>query len=126
VGATERSFLSVLLPTQPANRKNSSWSMNYTFDQYFWHPDGNPNHEVGIFFAFGASDGNPDPIQYAYLAGIGGKGVMPGRPEGSFGIDVARTQFSSSLLPFLRQQFNLGLQREDASRCTTTTRLPRG
>jgi porin len=39
---------------------------------------------------------------------------VPGRPEDSFGIGVARTQFSSSFLPFLRQQFNLGLQREDA------------
>ena len=65
---------------------------------------GNPKHGVGIFFAFGASDGNPDPIQYAYLAGIGGKGVMPGRSLDSFGFGVARNQFSSSLVPFLRQQ----------------------
>ena len=63
---------------------------------------------------FEASDGNPDPIQYAFLAGIGGKGVVPGRPDDSFGIGLARTQFSSAFLPFLRQQFNLGLQREDA------------
>jgi porin len=40
--------------------------------------------------------------------------VAPGRPDDSFGIGLARTQFSSALLPFLRQQFNLGLQREDA------------
>ena len=107
-------FPNLVVPTQPANRTNSSWTMSYAFDQYFWQPDGNPKHGVGIFFAFGASDGNPDPVQYAFLAGIGGKGVTPGRPEDSFGVGVARTQFSSSLLPFLRQQFNLGLQREDA------------
>jgi porin len=40
--------------------------------------------------------------------------VLPGRPEDSFGFGLARTQFSSSFVPFLRQQFNLGLQREDA------------
>lgn len=107
-------FPNLVVPTQPANRTNSSWTMSYAFDQYFWQPDGDPKHGVGIFFAFGASDGNPDPVQYAFLAGIGGKGVTPGRPEDSFGVGVARTQFSSSLLPFLRQQFNLGLQREDA------------
>jgi porin len=107
-------FPSLLVPTQPANRASSSWTLSYTFDQYFWQPDGDPKHGVGVFFAFGASDGNPDPIQYAFLAGIGGKGVMPGRPGDSFGIGLARTQFSSSFLPFLRQQFNLGLQREDA------------
>ena len=107
-------FPNLLVPTQPANRSNSSWTMSYAFDQYFLQPDGDPKHGVGIFFAFGASDGNPDPVRYAFLAGIGGKGVTPSRPDDSFGIGVARTQFSSSLLPFLRQQFNLGLQREDA------------
>jgi porin len=107
-------FPNLLVPTQPANRAGSSWTISYSFDQYLWQPDGDPKHGVGLFFAFGASDGNPDPIQYAHLAGIGGKGVVPGRPDGSFGIGLARTQFSSSFLPFLRQQFNLGLQREDA------------
>jgi len=107
-------FPNLLVPTQPANRTGSSWTISYSFDQYFWQPDGDPKHGVGLFFGFGASDGNPDPIQYAFLAGIGGKGVVPGRPDDSFGIGLARTQFSSSFLPFLRQQFNLGLQREDA------------
>jgi porin len=108
------SFPNLLVPTQPVNRTGSSWTMSYSFDQYFWQPDGDPKHGVGVFFAFGASDGNPDPIQYAFLAGIGGKGVVPGRPDDSFGIGLAPTQFSNSFLPFLRQQFNLGLQREDA------------
>jgi porin len=107
-------FPNLLVPTQPLNRANSSWTISYTFDQYFWQPDGDPKHGVGLFFAFGASDGNPDPIQHAYIAGIGGKGVVPGRPDDSFGIGLARTQFSNSFLPFLRQEFNLGLQREDA------------
>ena len=107
-------FPNLLVPAQPANRTNSSWTFSYTFDQYFWQPNGDPKHGVGVFFAFGASDGNPDPIQYAFLAGIGGKGVVPGRLDDSFGMGVARTQFSSSFLPFVRQQFDLGLQREDA------------
>ena len=67
-----------------------------------------------MFFRFGASDGNPNPIQYSFITGIGGKGVVPGRPDDTFGLGVARTQFSSAFVPFLRQQLNLGLQREDA------------
>src|SRR5271169_6482513 len=108
------SFPSLLVPTQPANHEDRSWTISYAFDQYFWQPDGDPKHGVGVFFGFGASDGNPNPVQYAFLAGIGGKGVVPGRPDDSFGLGLARTQFSDSFLPFLRQQFNLGLQREDA------------
>jgi porin len=108
------SFPNLLVPTQPANRENSSWTISYAFDQYFWQPDGDAKHGVGVFFGFGASGGNSNPVQYAFLAGIGGKGVLPGRPDDNFGFGLARTQFSSSFLPFLRQQFNLGLQREDA------------
>jgi porin len=110
----QRFFPALLTPTQPANRMSSSWSMNYGFDQYFWQPDGDPKRGVGVFFNFGASDGNPNPISYAFLAGIGGKGVIPGRADDSFGIGWGRSQFSSDFVPFLRQALNLGLTHEDA------------
>jgi porin len=109
-----RFFPALSVPTQPANRESSSWTFTYAFDQYFWRPDDDPKHGIGMFFAFGASDGNPNPIQYSFIAGIGGKGVVPHRPDDSFGLGVGRTQFSSAFVPFLRQQLNLGLQHEDA------------
>ena len=55
-----------------------------------------------------------NPIKYAYNVGIGGKGVVPGRPRDTFGIGWARTQFSDNFVPFLRQQLDLGLNKEDA------------
>jgi porin len=67
-----------------------------------------------MFFSFGASDGNPNPIQYAFMGGIGGKGVVPGRPDDTFGLGLSRTQFSSAFVPFLRQHLDIGLQQEDA------------
>ncbi len=93
---------------------SSTWSINYAFDQYLWQPKDDSKHGVGVFFSFGASDGNPNPIKYSFVTGIGGKGVVPGRADDSFGIGVARTQFSSDFVPFLRQALNLGLQHEDA------------
>jgi porin len=108
------SFPALLVPAQPANRASSSWSINYSFDQYFWQPTGDPKRGIGLFFGFGASDGNPNPIQYSFLTGIGGKGVAPGRPDDTFGIGFVRTEFSSDFVPFLRQQLNLGLKHEDA------------
>jgi porin len=107
-------FPALLVSARPPNHDSSSWALTYAFDQYFWQLDGNPHHGLGVFFAFGASDGNPNPIQYSYLGGIGGRGVVPGRPDDTFGVAVARTQFSSAFVPFLRQQLNLGLQKEDA------------
>jgi porin len=109
-----RFFPNLLIPTQPPNHQSSSWSVSYAFDQYFWQPAGDPKHGLGLFFGFGVSDGNPNPIEYSFLAGIGGKGVVPGRPDDTFGLALARTQLSSAFLPFLRQQLNLGLQHEDA------------
>jgi porin len=109
-----RFFPGLLVPTQPANQKGDSWSINYGFDQYIWQPDGDPTHGIGLFFSFGASDGNPNPLSYAFSAGIGGKGVVPGRPDDSFGIGFARTEFSSQFVPFLRQKLSIGLDHEDA------------
>lgn len=109
-----RFFPSLLTPTQSVNEKSSSWSFNYAFDQYLWQPSGEASHGIGMFFSFGASDGNPNPVQYSYLAGMGGKGVVRSRPDDSFGVGVARTQFSSAFIPFLRQRLGLGLDHEDA------------
>jgi porin len=113
-GILAQTFPNLLVPARPANRTSSSWAMSYAFDQYFWQPDNDPKHGLGVFFGFGAADGNPNPIKYSLLAGLGGKGVVPGHPDDSFGIGLARTQFSNAFVPFLRQQFNLGLQHEDA------------
>jgi porin len=109
-----RFFPGLLVPTQPANRESSSWSVSYAFDQYVWQPAGDPKHGIGVFFSAGASDGDPNPIKYAFLAGLGGKGMVPGRAEDTFGLGFARTQFSSAFIPFLRQRLDLGLDHEDA------------
>jgi porin len=67
-----------------------------------------------VFFSVGASDGNPNPIKYAFLVGLGGKGAGPARPDDSFGLGFARTQFGSAFLPLLRESLDLGLEHEDS------------
>jgi porin len=110
----ERFFPQLLVPTQRANREDSTWAMFYGFDQYLWHPGGDTKRGIGVFFNFGTSDGDPNPIKYSYSLGVGGNGVVPGRPRDSFGVGWARTEFSDDFLPFLRQRLGLGLEREDA------------
>jgi porin len=109
----ERFFPNLIVPAEPPNRKSSSWSVSYAFDQYLWQPKGDDKHGIGVFFSAGASDGNPNPIKWAFLAGVGGKGV-PGRTDDSYGIGVARTQFSGAFVPLLRERLGLGLEHEDA------------
>ncbi len=85
----------------------------YAFDQYIWQPDGDAKRGVGIFFNFGVSDGDPNPVEYNYMVGLGGNGVVRGRPHDTFGIGWARTQLSGSVSPFLRQELEMGLDHED-------------
>jgi porin len=110
----ERFFPSLLIPTEPLNRVQSTWAMYYNFDQYLWSPPGDLDRGIGVFFRFGASDGVANPIKYTYNVGISGKGVVPGRPSDNFGIGWARTELSGHFVPFLRQELRLGLGREDA------------
>jgi porin len=109
-----RFFPQLLVPVHSPNMKSSTWSMWYSFDQYLWQPHGDPKRGIGIFFTFGASDGNPNPIQYFYSLGLGGNGVVPRRPSDNFGVAWARTQFSDEFVPLLRQKLNLGLNTENA------------
>ncbi|MGZ8922789.1 MAG: carbohydrate porin [Methylosarcina sp.] len=109
-----RFFPELLIPVEPAHRKDSTWAVTYSFDQYFWQPDGDPKRGIGVFFNFGATDGNPNPIQYSYMMGVGDKGAFSGRPRDSFGIGWARTQFSNQFVPLLRERLGLGLDHEDA------------
>lgn len=110
----ERFFPALLIPVQPANRKDNTWAVMYGFDQYLWQPEGDSKHGIGLFFNFGATDGNPNPIHYSYMMGVGGKGMIPGRPDDNFGIGWARTQFSDQFVPLLRERLGLGLDHEDA------------
>jgi porin len=101
-------------PPTPLRREETTWAVLYNFDQYLWSPERGSDRGVGVFFRFGVTDGNPNPFKYGYNAGVGGKGVVPGRPEDRFGIGWSRVDFSHDLLPTLRQPLGLGLSHEDA------------
>jgi porin len=110
----ERFFPELLVPVQPPNTVDSTWTIYYNLDQYLWSPEGHPDRGIGIFFRFGATDGVANPIKYTYNVGIGGKGLVPERPSDTFGIGWARTELSGNFVPFLRQRLRLGLGHEDA------------
>jgi len=110
----ERFFPQLLVPVQPLKTQGSMWSVYYNFDQYLWSPSGDPNKGIGIFFRFGASDGEVNPIKNTYNVGLSGNGVVPGRPADTFGVGWSRIDFSSNFIPFLRKTLNLGLNHEDA------------
>jgi porin len=99
---------------QPAKTQDYTWTVYYNFDQYLWNPGSDKNRGLGVFFRFGASDGQVNPVKYAYNVGFSGNGVVPGRADDTFGVGWSRIQFSNNLVPFLRDTLHLGLDHEDA------------
>lgn len=104
--------LRLIIESGSIEQKNNSWAFYYNFDQYLYEPKKGSGRGVGIFGRFGASDGNPNPMHYFYSIGIGGKGILPGRPLDQFGmgyyyIDVNNPKFTGPLgtRAFLRNEY---------------------
>jgi len=110
----DRFFPQLLEPIQPARKHDSTWAVYYGFDQYLWQPGGDPKRGIGIFFTFGASDGIVNPVKYSYNVGVGGNGIVPGRPKDNFGVGWARADLTSNFVPLLRTELHLGLEHDDA------------
>lgn len=72
--------------TSELTRKSSDWSFFYDFDQYLYTVPGTKDRGFGLFGRFGVSDGEANPTETFYSLGMGGKGMIPGRENDTFGI----------------------------------------
>jgi porin len=86
------------LGTQTIAKKTGTWAMYYNFDQFLYETDKSAGKGIGLFARFGASAGNPNPMQYFYSAGVGGKGLIPGRGLDRFGIGYYYTSVTNPTL----------------------------
>ena len=79
--------------------KDDNWIVNFNFDQYLYVPDhskGGPktadfdaNKEgVGVFFRFAYTPEDRNLWNMYVSGGIGGRGVIPGRPNDRYGVGV--------------------------------------
>jgi len=75
----------VVIENRELSGKKGSWNVYYNFDQYLYEPEKGSGEGIGIFGRFGASDGNPNFMHFFYSVGIGGKGVIPTRPDDRYG-----------------------------------------
>jgi porin len=78
--------LSSVIEDRALASKRDAWVAYYNFDQFLYETDRSAEHGVGVFGRFGATAGNPIPIQYFYSLGIVGKGLIPRRDLDQFGI----------------------------------------
>jgi porin len=90
-------------------KQDGTWGVYYNFDQFLYETDKAAGHGVGLFGRFGASEGDPIPVQYFYSVGLGGKGLLPSRGLDQCGIGYYYSsinnptlQLPSSTRSFLR------------------------
>jgi len=61
-----------------------------------------PGKGFGVYAKGAVADGNPNPIQASLVGGFAGHGVIPNRPDDSFGIGYYSYNLSNDLQSALR------------------------
>lgn len=80
-----------------AGTKQGSWFLSASFQQYLVQSPDNPQQGWGIFGQIGVSDGNPNPIAWSALLGIGGTGFLSSREQDRWGIGYFRYSLGTDL-----------------------------
>jgi porin len=84
--------------------KDNDWSIMYDFDQFIYNLPGKPDKGLGVFGRFGVTSGEVNPIGSFYSIGIGGKGMIPGRENDTFGIGYYYLGLSDKLPRVIRHR----------------------
>lgn len=87
----------VPLPNRPVERKTGSWSVTYSFDQYFHEIAGFPRKGWGLFGQLGFADRRTNPIQTFINIGVSGNSPIKTRPRDYFGVAYAFDSISGDL-----------------------------
>ncbi|RJP93686.1 MAG: hypothetical protein C4518_05745 [Desulfobacteraceae bacterium] len=95
--------LRFIIENQGIEQKEDAWAVYYNFDQYIFEEQKGSGKGMGIFGRVGVSDGNPNPMEYFYSIGFGGKGFLSQRPNDGFGIgyyylDINSPKFTGPLM----------------------------
>lgn len=83
-------------------RKQGSYYVGYSVQQFLRQNPSRPGVGWGVFGQVGVADSNPNPLAWMVLAGVGGTGLLPGRPLDRFGSGYFRYTLSEDLTDGLR------------------------
>jgi porin len=79
-------FQGKLPPTALTTLVRGSWWITYLVDQALWVDPTDETRSWGVFGDAGITDGNPNPIRWSGILGIGGSSPIPNRKLDTFGI----------------------------------------
>lgn len=78
--------------------KKGFWLAAYTVQQYLVQSADNPEAGWGLFGVATLSDGNPNPVRWSMLAGLGGNNLLPGRVDDKWGVGFFHYGLTQPLL----------------------------
>jgi porin len=76
----------LLPPTSITTPVHGSWWVTYLFDQALWVDPTDKSRSWGVFANAGISDGEPNPIKWSAIFGIGGSNPIRSRKLDTFGV----------------------------------------
>lgn len=94
----------------PLATKRGQWYASYAVQQYLMQSADNPTVGWGLFAQAGISDGNPNPVKWSVIAGLGGNSLVAGRENDLWGVGYFYYGFSR---PLLRALAAAGIKRGD-------------
>lgn len=86
-----------------AGTKKGFWFTSYAIQQYLVQSEQNPQLGWGLFALAMLTDGNPSPVRWSALAGLGGNNLMPGRENDRWGIGFFHFGLTQPLLATLAE-----------------------
>ena len=89
--------------------EDDSWILAWSVWQYLYTPDEIPDRidtgdgrpdlrGLGLFARAGIADEDTNPIDWSLSVGLGGRGLIPGRDNDTFGIGFAYADFDDTLV----------------------------
>lgn len=78
---------------QPLSDKNNRFYISYSFNQTLKTLENNGSW--GLFGQVGISDGNPNPVDFSFLLGLGGNSFIKNRTQDKWGIALTNYSLSS-------------------------------
>lgn len=77
--------------------KDSTWSVNYHFEQAVYQTSDKPQETCGFFGTAGITDGNPNPVKWDATFGFGGHSPIPTRQDDRLGIGYYYLDLSNAI-----------------------------
>jgi porin len=87
-------------------KEDDSWSLMYNMHQYLFTEEEDETQGFGVFARLGTADEKTNPITNFYSAGLGGKGMVDGRDNDTYGVGYFYAQLSDEFGRLIERDFS--------------------